>query len=551
MRRSSLFFPAVVFLAVLAGTSTYQFSCAHTLPTSPVQITPTDPYEKTIQDEQQQIRTWERQADIQIVCILALGAFGIAISALQGVKKNWSKALTFVLGIATAVLTLINSKAFTADYRSLEHAAMEGNAIVRKLDGMIVVFHQKPPEGKDLDKFTTDYLKTIDDFNKISAKLEANGGVVEASRLLPELPGLPEVYAESAVQAPAWTEKLPTDSRSFYFLGVSRDASLALAQTNSFNDAVSKASQALIPGEPYSSEKSVNISVKDAGAVQDTFFNYDGKSGAYTYYTLFRISQAIWSFRPALAKYQQKGWHPTDLAFDPSTGLFVLDNDGGVSKVNIDQQGIHLKTLFRLNPSDGPEAVTANAQSIFVSSNNQLGCIVYQYSFASGKTTRRLVGVKQGCGVITTDGTAVYLLVPGRKEVWYWPNWESASPQGWPFTQIEGGGALAFDRSGGQLIFADESGTAYMISVPERKIQQLAANVGTVHSIATNSSHILLASGKKVLFYARVDHHGENPPGAMHALLGGLISGVAVDTAQSAWITDFDNGAIQGPFPLN
>lgn len=90
-----------------------------------------------------------------------------------------------------------------------------------------------------------------------------------------------------------------------------------------------------------------------------------------------------------------------------------------------------------------------------------------------------------------------------------------------------------------------------MISVPGHKILQLAANVGAVRSIATSSGHILLASGNKVLFYARVNHHGENPPAAMHALLGGIITGGAVDTAQSVWITDSDNGVIQGPFPLN
>jgi hypothetical protein len=37
----------------------------------------------------------------------------------------------------------------------------------------------------------------------------------------------------------------------------------------------------------------------------------------------------------------------------------------------------------------------------------------------------------------------------------------------------------------------------------------------------------------------------------MQSLSGGLISGVAVDTTDSAWIADFDKGLIQGPFALN
>jgi hypothetical protein len=549
MKRLGLLLPLVVFLAVLAGGCTYQLLNAQTPASGPVQISPTDSFEKQLQDFQQQIRAWERQANIQVVCILAVGAFGVAVAALQSVKKTWSTVLTVVLGIATSVFTGINSKGFIADYRSLQRAATEGHAIVRKLDGMIAVFHLRPLEGKDLVKFGEDFQKGIDDFNQIGAKLEANGGVVSAT-LMPETPSLPVVYAQSGVQAPAWTAKLPSDSRSFYFLGVSSDPSLATAQANSFNDAVSRASQALIPGEPYSSDKSVITSVKDVGVVQDTFLNYDVKSGAYTYYTLFRVSQAIWSFRPALTLYQRKGWRPIDLVFDPTAGLFVLDDDGAVSKATIDQQGIHLKTLFRLGGSARPLAATANAQSIFISSSSHLGCTVYQYSFTSGKTTQRLVAALQGCDGIAADGTAVYLVLPKTKEVRYWPNWESSSPQSLPFTQIENGGVLTFDRSGSQLIFVDD-GNAYTISVPGRKIQQLATNVGAVRSIATSSNHILLASGKKVLFYARADHHGENPPTAMRALPGGLISGVAVDTAQSAWVTDRDNGVIQGPFPLN
>lgn len=542
---------AVAFSALLTGICNCQLLSAQTPANGPVQTTSADPFGTIIQDDLQQIRTWERQANIEIACFVLAGAFGVVIAALQPVKKPWTNVLTIALGIAVGVLTLINGKVFMTDYRSFQHAADEGKAIVRELDGMSVVFHLKPPVGKDFDTFLSDLARKIDKFNQISAKWGINGGAVSVAHLLPKTPDLLPVYAQTASEIPAWTEKVPSDSRSFYYVGTSRDGSLATAKANSLNDAVSKASQALFPGEPYTSDTSINTSAKDAGVVQDTFFNYEVKSGVYTYFTLFRISRSISSFRPTLTRYQNKGWHPLDLTFDPSTGLFVLDDDGSVSKVNIDQRGIHLKTLFRLEGSYQPTAVTANAQSIFVSSISALGCTVFQYSFSSGRSTRHLVATHQGCNGIATDGSAVYLLVPESNEVRYWRSWGSSSPEYWSFSQIQGGGALAFDHNGGQLIFANLPGTAYTISVSEHKIQQLAANVGTVNSIATNSDHILLASGKKVLFYARVDHQGENPPGAMHALLGGRITGVAVDTTQSVWITDIDNGVIQGPFPLN
>jgi len=122
----------------------------------------------------------------------------------------------------------------------------------------------------------------------------------------------------------------------------------------------------------------------------------------------------------------------------------------------------------------------------------------------------------------------------------------------WNFQEINPeGGVLALDKEGNRLIYAAQLGTAYGISLSAKKIQALASGFGAVHAIAKNSSQILLASGKKVLFYARADFQGENPPATMQSLTGGNISGVAVDSSNSAWVADFDNGIIEGPFPLS
>ena len=143
------------------------------------------------------------------------------------------------------------------------------------------------------------------------------------------------------------------------------------------------------------------------------------------------------------------------------------------------------------------------------------------------------------------------MVFPGEKEIQYWPDWSSPAAKVWSFNQIDHGGVLTFDGSGPRLLYADFSGTAYAISTPEGKILPLVSNVGAVHSIAIGPNDILLASGKKVLFYLRSDNRGENPPSSMQSLGGGLISGVAVDTTDSAWIADFDNGIIRGPYRLN
>jgi hypothetical protein len=511
-------------------------------------------FESVVQDVERQVGAWESQAHYQIALVYAVLVFGALISAFQGSAKKWSKLATLALGIATSVCTGINAKVFSADYRTLQHAANEGHIVVRKLRYVIAKFNEVQPSGEDLKAFKSEFSKSFDDFDQISKNLEENGSAraVPAGSQATVTFGLPRVYAQSSSLVPPWLNKLPSDDRSFYFLGTGSDASLSGAKSNSFNDAINNASSKLTPGEPYGAGRSVSTGVKDAATVQDTFFTYDKRSAIYSYYTLLRLSREIQDVLPTLKVYKQRGWRPVDLTFYPAAGLFVFDDDGAVSKVRVDQQGIHIDVLFRLRAGDRPAQLAANSESIFTSSNNPIGCTVYQFSLGSRKTSRRLLPVgHSGCDGIAVNGNTVYLVLPGKKEIRYWPNWESASSKSWFFDQIDQGGVLTFDRSGRRLLYAGASGTAYAISTPEGKILPLVSDIGFVHSIATDSNHILLASGKKVLFYSRSHNYGENPPSNMQSLSGGLISGVAVDTTDSAWIADFDKGLIQGPFALN
>jgi len=518
----------------------------------------TNPFEKSIQEIQNQITAWDHQASIQIVLVIAVVVFGAVISVLQKSTGNAAKVATVVLGLATSIVTGINAKVFSVDYRSLQRAAMEGNAIVRKLHGMLAVFTEAQPQGADLVKFNADFLQRLDDFNQISKALEGAGspGATSGGNQQASVFTVPLVYAQSASTAPSWLANLPSDDRSFFYLGKASDASLSTAQADSLKGAMSQITSALNPGDPYSADLNVSTPIKDAAVVQDTYFSYDKQSGAYTYYTLLRLNKQIQNLRLASVRYQQKQWRPVDLTFYPGSGLFVLDDGGAVSRVRIDREGIHLEALFHLKGSDRPASLTANAQSVFASSNNKLGCNVYQYSLDANAsiakaTTQRLLRVgPAGCVGIAAEGKSVYLVLPGKKEITYWSDWGTDSTQSWSFQQIQGGGVLTFDRIGQRLVFADDSGSAYSVSVPSGKIQSLASNVGVVHSITGDSRSVLLASGKKVLFYSRSDNQWQNPPSSMQSLTGGLISGVAVDSTGSAWIADFDNGILEGPLAL-
>jgi YEATS family len=257
--------------------------------------------------------------------------------------------------------------------------------------------------------------------------------------------------------------------------------------------------------------------------------------------------------------YHRNGWRPIDLTFNPTSGLLVLDDDGKVSKVISDVKGVHLETLpLDIPRSSRPTAVAASKDSVFVSANNSLGCTVFRYSFASNKTSEKLlenadVG-HDGCDGIATDGVGMFLVVPGRREIRYWSDFNASSYKSWNSpvpTPDTASGYLNFTDACTCLIFAGTSGTAYTLSPQQGKWLTVTYNLGYVHSITSDSSRILFASGKSVLFYSTTNNRRENVPSSMKSLTGGLISGVAIDSAGSAWIAVFDEGIIKGPIPLS
>ncbi len=303
--------------------------------------------------------------------------------------------------------------------------------------------------------------------------------------------------------------------------------------------------------------------VKASAVVQDSAFTFDSHASNYTYYTLLRVSREIQGIgvrslpaavtaQSAPTKFQSQGWQPNDLTSHSSSGMFVLDSSGGVSRLVPDQvKSPRIEKLFRLKGTDSGYALTATADAVFVAAFNKLGCTVYRYSLASMTVSQRLVAIHERCVGIATDGTAIYLTFPARNEIRVWNSWEDSSPHSWPLGVVSSPGYVAFDPLGHRLVLADASGNAYAISVSDGQKQLLASNLGVVQSIATSRYHILVASGKKVLFLARSDNRGENPPAGLQLLTGGHIVGVAVDATDRLWFADYDNKLVAGPFPLS
>ncbi len=546
---------ACLFMSLVAGGVLAQ---------DPATNTGSSDLDRPIHNFEQQIADWQRQANIEIALVIAVFIFGVVVSALHGSKSPSAKRVTLLLGIGTAALTGITSRAFTADDRTLRRAAFEGNVIVSRLWLMASNLKEGHLIGQDLATAYGEYSKQITEFQAVGERLngtaKAGPGAVSTTN---GFEGLSRVYAQSVAAAPSWVTQPPPDGISLYFVGTNSDVSLSSAKQNSFNNALNNAVQKLRSRAPGATDADILALIKAAAVVQDSASEYDRNAGRYTYYTLLRVSKDIVSLglndlsrsskiQIPQVRFQAKGWQPGDLTSNPTSGLFALSSSGEVSRLVADGQGpSRINKLFQLNRSYSGYAIAANAESVFVATNSALGYTVFKYALKTKEIAMRLVAIKERCTGIAIAGSGFYVTIPDRNEIRHWDTWAPSSPTAWRLSGTASLGYLVFDDIGRRLIVADTSGSAYGVSVSDGAKQLLASNLGAVTSIATSKNHILIASGTKVLFLSRADNRGENPPANLQTLTGGHIVGVAVDTTDGLWFADYDNKVVVGPFPVS
>ncbi len=512
--------------------------------------------ERPIRSDESQIASWDREANIQIVLVIAIAVFGALISLFQKWNDKWAKRVTISLGLATTILTGVNTKAFSADYRALRLAASEGRAITAQLWALVAIISDPQTSLENRVANEGIFLNKLAQFQTVIDHLQGSNNNSEPQTPKSGLLILPVVYAQSAANLPTWTKTLPSDNSSLYFRGVGNDASLSEAKTKSVNDAYNKALQYLKGEAPQASDADVLSLIKTAAIVQDSAFAA-GNNG-YTYYTLLRLAKEIENIGlktlPAtvsLTTFKDKKWRPSDLFFGASVGLVALGGNGEVSQlVGGGPNGAQIQVLFRVPGAFQASVVTGSQDAVFVGANSPLGCTVFRYTLADKKIGQKIMGIHQHCAGIATDGNAIYLSMPDQREIARWKTWDDTSPQNWSLPDMDQPGPMVFDQIGQRLIVSGSSGKAYAVYVTDGRQQLLNSNLGAVTSISTSKLHIVFGSGKKVLFLARSDNHGENPPANLR-LTGGAIVGVAVDSSDNLWFADYDNRVVEGPFSLS
>ena len=517
---------------------------------------------QTIQHIRDQARQWRTSADVQVCLIIAVGFFGAAISALHRLDKTWAKNCVLAFGILSTVLTGINNSGgnvFSADYRSLRRAASEADLVVLQME-QIASTANLPTLGADdrlavyqlWNQQVSAYTNIVRGIEGTSTSANSSQGKAEGVNLL----SLPTVEAQSVAVDPAWILNPPSSATDLYFVGVGSDTSLAKAKDRSLIDGREQIARAFALRPPYShSETQINL-VQSSVTQQNIYYRYDKGSSAYTFFTLLSIARNLRDVLSPTAEFHKSGWFPVDLAFDPVAGLFVLDRDGGVGQVIYAINGIQVQPLFHLPhlPFAAQEtAVTAKQDAVYVSTASATACTVYEYSLISKALKPTFVGQSQ-CDGIATDGTGIYLALPGVEEVRHWAHWGDRTYQTLGTPERAGTPrycVLHYDATARRLVWAGASGNSYQLSTSDWKWSYLDANVGYVHAIDSDWNHVLFASGKRVLFYDRKSNKGVDPAPSLKIPSSGTIYGLAVDTSESAWIADHDNSTIRGPFRLN
>lgn len=516
--------------------------------------------ERRIGEDEKQVASWRLEERLEICSVIAVIAFGVVISALQGSKSKWAKGTTLVLGAVAAILTGVNSRVFEADDRTLRYAAFEGESIVNNVRLLDAQLKDGNPSTQDLTGIKGDLLTKLSNFDAIGERLNGTNATNQHAQTAVNFEVLMHVYAQTSL--PGWVDHPPSDKTSLYFVGKASDASYVTAKQNSLGDAIYNAVLRLRPQAPDAQVSSLIALVKASGVIQDSAFTFDQKTRKYGYFTLLRLSQDIQNIGvrslPAATvsklpriKFEKKGWDIDDLTSNSISGIFAMESDGEVSKLSIGSKGTaKVETLFRLPSAYEAHSISASSDAIFVSSQRGQGCIVHRYSLATKQLNQKVMSDSDRCFGIATDGRAVYVSLPDRNEIRYWDTWDAPSTNTWSVAGAKSPGYLFFDGRGNRLLLADADGRAYAISVPAGESQPLASNLGYVNGIAASQFQTLVASGDKVLFLARSDNHGENPPPGLQSFPGGRIVGVAVDADDNLWIADYDLKVVEGPFPL-
>jgi hypothetical protein len=252
------------------------------------------------------INSWQSTSRTIEWLTYAVVAIGVIVAALQAWKNNWVKAGAATLAVVSALIVGFTHTFFPADDRAYQKVARQARSKLQAFSlelEQYTILDQQTRKGL-YEKFGK-LQQALDDFetNAIYGGAAASTNVVGF--------GFDVLFATTvradqqgdSVRIPQWAQKVPTDERNIYFLGVADGASFEQARSNSLNkaresaaDAVTKAAQASpsLAGQPQFIEKLAKA-LAGFAEIAETF-TAPIPEGAYRSFTLLRISKSAATF---------------------------------------------------------------------------------------------------------------------------------------------------------------------------------------------------------------------------------------------------------------
>ena len=286
-------------------------------------------YRQQIEECNQVIQSWQFQANLQIIFVVAVLTFGALITIFQGRTKGWTKPATLVLGACTTILTGVNAKVFSADYRVLQQSAIDGSQLVDQLNETLDGLGRP---GANEDSLKKQWLATKTQFAGLRRAVLQGTNKTADFQVFPR-----PVYAQSRV--PTWVIQPPSDKYNVYFTGVGEGHSLDVARQRSMEAAVATGADKLSAASGRDNESLRQI-LSSSATTDKSYFGFDNANGVYRYYTLLRVSSDI---------------NP------PKAAAVTIDNpwfDMSYTKLS----SLLLVSLFGLVPAFGAELIRRAAQ---------------------------------------------------------------------------------------------------------------------------------------------------------------------------------------------
>jgi hypothetical protein len=203
-----------------------------------------------------------------------------------------------VLGACTTVLTAVNTKVFSADYRVFQQSAIDADQMT---DQLKTVVRLEGHPNADIDGLEKQFLATVTQFRTLQKSVTLGTGIQGmAGNSAKPTSGLlsswtSTAYAQSYEQssAPSWVTQRPQSDRySLYFVGEGDDPSLTNARKKAFDAAVAQAVKELSAGANTDVNK-LGSYVASSSNIEGSYFTSDGGKRLYRYYILLHISADI------------------------------------------------------------------------------------------------------------------------------------------------------------------------------------------------------------------------------------------------------------------